>query len=349
MATSDYQSSAKLKAIEWGGMIHEDVMNKIFTLDPIPLPYTDAVGSGTADNEYTEWTERKLPVPTVGGWRVDGADTDKNEVTNGERLGNNCGIQDQEVQVTGRAQASGTIGYGNELAEQVRLAGQKIRRNVEANLLGNQGSQADNGDATPGIPAGLAAMLTQYDVGSGATGGGFASGSWTGITAGTAQALKYSDITGALEAAFLDNAAPSMLMTVPTLIAKLSDYMFTSGAPIATLQSNDADSVNPGGAATAVAAVNVLISNFGQTVTFVPNRLQQTYKDVSTTDDAAAVFLLDPSYCEISYLRGYRTSELAKAGDTDKRQMLVDFTQKTLNRDAGRVLLDLDPTAAVVD
>lgn len=343
------QTASKLKAVGYRGLIAEDVMSRIFSLDPIPLPFTDAIGTGTAKNDYTEWLERKLPAPSLGNWRVDGADTDKNQVTNGARLGNHCGIQDQEVQVSGRAQASDTIGYGDELAEQLRLSGQKIRRNVEANLLGKQASQASNTDTdTAGIPAGFAAMVKAYDNGSGFANTGFANGSWSGLTPGTAKALKYTHIKGALSACYSDNADPTILMSVPGVIEALSDFMFTSNAPIATLQ-RDTKSVGAGGAATAVGAVNVLISNFGQTITFTPNRLQQTYADATTptAKQVASVFLIDPEYADIAFLRGYRTLPLAKTGDADKRQMLVDFTLRVTNREAHRVIHDVDPTAAV--
>jgi hypothetical protein len=47
--------SADLKAASGGGLIREDVMNKIFDISRIPLPFTDLVGTGSATkNEYTE-------------------------------------------------------------------------------------------------------------------------------------------------------------------------------------------------------------------------------------------------------------------------------------------------------
>ncbi len=337
-------SSAALKSVASGGLIKEDVMNQIWDISKIPLPYTDMVGSDTADNSYTEWTTDALGDPALGGWVVDGADSDQNDVANGERLGNQCGILTKEVRVTTRAQNSNTIGFSNALSYQVMMRQRELRRNVEANLLGIQGSQADNGDATPGIPAGLAAMVTQYDTGTGATGGGFSSGSWTAITPGAAPtALTEADLRDALQEAWTGGADPSVVMSVPAVIRALSTYMFTSSAQIATLTK---DTKGETSAATALGAVNSFITDFGIVVDFVPNRIQQPY-DVAGTDDGCAVFLLDPSYIRISYLHGYRVEPLAKTGLSDKRMMAVDFTQKVLNPDAHRVLLDIDHTAAV--
>lgn len=333
-------SSAALKAVESGGLIREDVMNQIWDISRIPLPYTDLVGTDTCDNSYTEWTEDKLGDPELGGWVVDGADSDQNDVAHGERLGNQCGILRKEVRVTTRANASDTIGYSNALSYQVMMRQRELRRNVEANALGNQGSQADDGDTTPGIPAGLAAMITQFDTGSGATGGGFATGAWTAITPGTATALTEEMIRDACQAAWEGGADPSVIMSVPGVIRALSEYMFTDSARIATLTAE----TNQNGPATAMGSVNTFLTDFGVTVDMVPNRIQRSYTAGTT---AAAVFILDPAYARLSYLHGYRTEPLAKTGLSEKRMMAVDYTQKALNRDAHRVLLDIDPNAAV--
>ncbi len=336
-------SSAALKAVPFGGLIKEDVMNQIWDISRIPLPFTDLVGSDSCDNSYSEWTEDKLGDPVLGGWVVDGADSDQNDVAHGERLGNQCGILRKEVRVTTRANASDTIGYSNALSYQVMMRQRELRRNSEANMLGNQGSQADDGDTTPGIPAGLAAMVTQYDTGSGATGGGFSNGAWTGITAGTRTALTELMVRDACQAAWEGGANPSVFMSVPSVIRRLSEYMFSDSARIATLTAE----TNQNGPATAMGSVNVFLTDFGVTLDMVPNRIQRTYKDVSTTNDAAACYVLDPAYARQSFLHGYRTEPLAKTGLSEKRMMAVDFTLKCLNRDAHRVLLDINPETAV--
>lgn len=341
-ATAQYLSSADLKAVDDGGLIREDVMDRIWDISKIPLPFTDLVGSDTCDNAYFEWTTDKLADPEIGGWVVDGADSDQNDSATGTRMGNHCGILSKEVQVTGRARASDTIGRGDELSYQVMKRQQELRRNVEANALGIQGSQEDDGDATPGIPAGLAAMVTQFDTGSGATGGGFASKVWTEVTPGTATPLTETMVRDGLQAAYEDGADPSVLMSVPGVIRKLSEYMFTSSSRIATL-TRETVGVSNGGAATAVGSVNVFITDFGQTVTFKDNRIQRTYAGGAN----AALFLLDPAYVSMTFLRGYRVMPLAKTGDADKRQMLVDWSLRVGNPDAHRVLLDIDPTADV--
>ena len=102
-------SSAAYKAVAFGGLINEDVMQKIWDISKIPLPFTDMVGSDKASNSYTEWTTDKLGDPAIGGWIIDGADASGDDTAHGERMGNQCGILDKQVIVTERAQSSDLI------------------------------------------------------------------------------------------------------------------------------------------------------------------------------------------------------------------------------------------------
>lgn len=345
-ATAQYLSAADLKAVEEGGLIREDVMEQIWDISRIPLPFTDLVGNDSCDNPFTEWTTDRLGSPELGGWAVDGADSDQNDSATGARIGNHTGILRKEVQVTGRARASNTIGRGDELSYQVMMRQRELRRNTEANALGIQGSQEDDGDATPGIPAGLAAMLQLFDTGSGAVQGAYTGKNWPGLTPGAAPVpLTETMVRDAAQEAWEGGADVSVLMSVPGVIRHLSEYMFTSSSRIATL-TRETQGVGKGGAATAVGSVNVFITDFGVTLDFLPNRIQQPY-DAAGTGDAAAVFLLDPAFQRLSFLRGYRVEPLAKTGDADKRMMLVDWTLKVLNPESGRVLADIDPDAPV--
>lgn len=338
----DYLQAADLKNVDFQGLINEDVMQQIWDISPIPLPFTDAVGSDSASNPYTEWTTDKLGDPTLGGWVVDGSDSDQNDSATGARIGNHCGILTKEVQVSHRARSVDTIGRSDELAYQVMMRQQELRRNVEANALGIQGSTTAT-DTVAGVPAGLAAMVTKFDAPG--TGGVFANGSWSAYAPGASRGLTETMVRDACQAAWEDGADPSLLMSVPSVIRALSEYMFTSSARIATLQRD-----SQGDMGQALGTVNVFITDFGVTLEFVPNRLQQVYADATpvTPKNVASVFILDPAYARMSFLEGYRVDPLAKSGLSEKRLMSVDFTVKVLNPDAHRVIPDIDPTVAVV-
>jgi hypothetical protein len=152
-------------------------------------------------------------------------------------------------------------------------------------------------------------------------------------------------VRDACQDAWTSGADPQLLMSVPGIIRSLSEYMFTSSARIASLTR---ETKGEDTAATALGAVNVFITDFGVTLEFVPNRLQKTYTSNTPVKQVGQVFILDPAYARLSFLRGYMTEELAKTGLSVKQLMSVDFTVKVLNQDAHRAIPDIDPTIAVV-
>ncbi len=95
-------------SVDFNGTIREDVMDQIWDISDFPLPFTDLVGSSTAENHYHEWVEDELDDPVVGGWVADGADSDQDDSKLGLRLGNNTGILTKEVKVS--CPSSGILG-----------------------------------------------------------------------------------------------------------------------------------------------------------------------------------------------------------------------------------------------
>lgn len=341
MANADNWSGAKLKGVAFGGLIREDVMNQIWDISNIPLPFTDQISSDSSSNSYTEWTTDKLAAPDINNAVIDGSDATGNNAKGGARVGNQCQISVKNVVVTDRAGAEDTIGRANELAYQVMERQKELRRDREAIYLTQQASQADNGDDTPGKLGGFFAWLTT-NVSRGATGanGGFSNGVVAAPTPGTPRALSETMIRDVAQSVYQQGGNPSLLMSTPTLIRKLSEYMFTSSARIATMTSDVGQSP---GAKIAQGSVNVFVTDFGVTLEMVANRLQPV-----VTGDVVNVGIIDPEYVRETFLQGYQTKELAKTGLTEKRLMSVDGSLKVLNEAAHGVIADITQTAAVV-
>ena len=79
-----------------------------------------------------------------------------------------------------------------------------------------------------------------------------------------------------------------------------------------------------------VAAIDVYVSDFGEHKV-VPNRFQRT-RDV---------YVLSPDMWCVSYLRDFRQHELSKTGDSEKRQLLVEWTLAGKNQSGNGVIADL--------
>jgi hypothetical protein len=347
MSTANLDS-ADLKAVTAGGLIREDVMNKIFDISKIPLPFTDMVGSTTAKNEYIEWTTDELAAPNTANAVVDGSDATGNDTVTGHRVGNHHQISQKVVRVSYRADASDVIGRTQELAYQLMRRQQELRRDVEAIALLNQASVADNGNSVAGKAGGLPSWIeTSYEtVGTGATAG--AAGGFnlsTKLTvaatdATTAGALTEAKLRSTIQSVYEEGGDVSVMMTVPSIISAFSKYMLSSGAAVAPIRSNVPNSQQE--AASALGAVNVFITDFG-TIRAIPNRLQPTYSSGARAD----VFILDPAYLSLCYLKGYQTDILAKTGLAENRQMSVDWSLIVHTEKAHGIIRDVSTTAAM--
>jgi hypothetical protein len=340
MATTNLDSN-DLKTVTRGGLIREDVMNKIWDMSSIPLPFTDLIGSSTHNNSYCEWTNDKLAAPDITNANVDGSDASGNNTVTGFRVGNHSQICDKVVRVSVRADASNTIGRAKELAYQISRRQQELRRDVEAIALLNQASVADDGNTTAGKVGGLPSWLASHN--QGGTAGGFAPG--TGLTvarvATAARAITETMIRTAVQSVYQDGADSSVLMTTPGVVAQISQYMFSSSARIATLMSD----VEGSAKATALGAINVFVTDFG-TLKIMSNRLQQQHVDSGSTQ-CSDVFILDPYYLELSYIGGYKTQDLNVTGLANNKQMYVDWSLKVLNEAAQAIIGDINPLLAM--
>ena len=342
MATGNIDSF-DLKSIAKGGVINEDVMQKIFDISKIPLPFTDLVGSSTHKNERFDWVVDELRAPNLDNARVDGADAGAASEAGGARVGNHSQISDEVIAVSYRADASDTIGRTRELAYRITRGNQQIRRDVEAIALNNQASVAGT-DTVAGVTGGLPSWIETTVLGAdgsdqtaNAGGHNMTTGLTEKVTVGAATGLSFQAVKDAIQGVYEQGGEVTHLMSNPGVIGHLSSYMFDNEARVATLTSDQGAPANS--KATALSSVNVLVSDFG-TIKLVPNRLQPLDENGN-----AIAFLLDPEYVALSYLEGYRTDTLAKTGLAEKRQISVDWGLRVHTEKAHGMIINIDPDA----
>ena len=342
---ADEWSSADLKALTLGGLINEDVMAKIWDISRIPLPFSDIIGRDTHDNSYTEWTQDSLAAVDLTNAVVDGADATTADAAGGGRVGNHSQISEKGVSVTQRAQHSATIGRSNELSYQIKMRQQELLRDIEAIMLSEQASIADNGSSVAGKSGSFSAWLTtttSNGASAGADGGFNTSTSVVDAPNGGdlraySETLLKARVLGAYEA----NGNVTHLMSTPTLIQRLNTFLLTSSANIATPTANvtGTSPVNM----VAQNAVNVYATDFNTVLIIEPNRLQQPI-----TGAEVNVFYIDPSKVALSFLEGVNVKPLGKDGLSDKRQMSADWTLKVYDEAAHAVDRGINAATAVI-
>ncbi len=341
---ADEWSSADLKALTAGGLISEDVMGKIWDISRIPLPFSDIIGRDTHNNSYTEWTQDSLGAVDLTNAVIDGADATPTDAAGGGRVGNHSQISEKGVSVTQRAQHSNVIGRSNELSYQVMMRQQELLRDIEAIMLNQQASIADNGSSVAGKSGAFSSWLeTTTSNGSTGSDGGFnTSTSVVDVPdGGNIRAFSETLLKASVLGAYEENGNVTHLMSTPTLVQRLNTFLLTSSANIAAPTAN-VTGTSPV-KQVAQGAVNVYATDFNTVLIIEPNRLQQPI-----TGAEVDVFYIDPTKVALSFLEGVNVKPLGKDGLADKRQMSADWTLKVYDEAAHAVDRGINAATAVV-
>jgi hypothetical protein len=341
MSTANLDS-ADLKNSSGGGSVREDVMKRVWQVDNIPLPFTDRIKSGTADQEYTEWTIKELAAVDLNNAVVDGADVTGNNTKTGIRQGNHCQESIKVVRVSDRAVASDTIIYDNELAGQLADRQKEEKRDIEGISLSQQASVADDGNTIAGKSAGLGAWLIT-NISAGATGAhpGFQAGTKlvTAPTPGTKRALTEALLDSVTLSVYNNGGDEDNRLAVmmrPPVKTLISDYAYGNTAKIAALQRQVS-----GEQGQAIGSIDMWRTDFGY-LELVPNRLQPVTAAATST-----VFFINFDYVELAFLHGIYVKPLATTGLAENRLIAADWTLKVLNEKAHGAVFDVDEAAVM--
>ena len=302
----------------------EDLTDVIYNISPTDTPFMSSVGKTKATAVYHEWQTDALAAAVGNNAAVEGADATSLTVTPTARVGNRTQISTKTVQIAGTQESVDKAGRKSEKAYQLAKASSELKRDMEKTLLSNNVAAAGN-SSTARTLGGLQAWLgTNAVLGSGGAAG---SGGTTARTSGTDAAFTEAMLKSAVKQAFVQGGNPTVLMVTPTQKQVVSGF-----AGIAA-QRYEAPSNK---ASTIIGAADVYLSDFG-TVSVVPNR----FMTADSGDGGEVAFVLDPEYAAVAYLRPFQTNELAKTGDSEKTQLLVEYTLEVKNEKAHAIIADL--------
>ena len=300
----------------------EDLTDVIYNISPTDTPFMSSVGKTKATAVYHEWQTDSLADASTANAVVEGADASSATLAPTTRVGNRTQISQKTIQIAGTLESVDKAGRKSEKAYQLSKASSELKRDMEKILLSNQA--AVTGDASTARKLGsLQAWLETNYVGAGTAG----SDGTTARVSGTDAAFTETMLKSAVKQAFVQGGNPSVLMVTPTQKQVVSGF-----AGIAE-QRYQAPSNAP---TTIVGAADVYLSDFG-TLSVVPNRFMTADSD----DNGEVAFVLDPEYAAVAYLRPFQTNELAKTGDSEKTQLLVEYTLEVKNEKAHAIIADL--------
>ena len=301
----------------------EDLSDVIYNISPTDTPIMSSIGKSKATGVYHEWQTDSLAAATTSNALVEGADASAADLSPTSRIGNYTQIVGKTVQISGTLESVDKAGRKSEKAYQLAKASAEMKRDIEAIITANQGQAVGTSNSTARKMGSLLSYIkTNTNKGSGTTAG--ADPTTIGVstrTDGTTRTFTETMLKDVVAKVFTSGGTPSALFVSPALKQVVSGFT--------GLAANRYNST-PSGQATILAGADLYQSDFG-VLQIVPNRFMRTR-------DA---LVLDPEYAALAYLRPFQTNELAKAGDSDKTQILAELTLEVKNEAAHGGIFDL--------
>lgn len=295
----------------------EDLSNIIYDVSPTETPFLSSISKSKATSTKHEWQTDSLTAAVASNAVIEGDDATTDSTTASTRVFNYTQISDKVPRVTGTQESVNSAGRRSEMAYQMERRMKELKRDCETMLLDNGAYVAGN-DSTARQCAGLQAYVTSStSVASDAT-----AAAGTGADAhtdGTARALTENLVEDALAQAWDAGGNPTM-----GLLNSFQKRKFTSFSGNSTRfdKGEDKKLVN---------SVDVYIDPLGSEITLSADRFVPT--DV--------IYFVDPEYAAFSTLRDFMSHNLAKTGDTLRKQILVEATLEVKNEKAHAGVYDL--------
>lgn len=294
----------------------EDLTNIIYDVTPTDTPVMSALPRVKATAVKHEWQTDSLAAASAANAVIEGDDATTDASTATTRLDNRCQIMDKVAQVTGTQEAVSKAGRKSEMAYQMEKRMKELKRDIEAAICDNGAYVAGN-DTTARELAGIPAWLTT-NTSFGATGADPVTIGSTARTDGTQRAFTEDLLKAVLQDCFTNGGNPTMAVVGAFNKRKASEF---TGSATRMDKSEDKK---------LYAAIDVYVSDFGE-IKFVPDRFSR----------ARDCLLIDPEYAALAYLRPFETVDLAKTGDTTRKQILVELTLEMRNEAAHGGVFDL--------
>lgn len=304
--------------------IREDLSDIIYRVAPDETPFTNNIGTGTASGTFHEWQTEDLAAASDSNAVLEGDDATLDAANIPVRIGNRCQISDKTAVVSGTNDAVNKAGRRTEMARQVMLKGMELARDIEKQMLSNKPSIA-GAAGTARQSAGMESwIVTNASRGATGSGGGFSGGVVAAPTDGTLRNFTEALLKTAHALAFASGGKPNQLY-----MDGLLKQTFSGFAGIAQIRKD----VPGNGPAVIVGAADVYQGDFGK-LSAIPHAYGMRNR---------TVLGVDPNRARKAILRPMRNWELAKSGDTEKRQMLEEYTLQVDNEKAHFVVADVQP------
>jgi hypothetical protein len=292
----------------------EDLSNIIYNISPMQTPFMSSIGKRSIKNVVFDWQTEVLASPVATG-ELEGFELSRSAAVGTTRVSNVAMISKRDATVSGSQEASDPAGKRSEMAHQLAIMSKALKRDMEEALC-QKGAKTTGNASTARVTGGFESWITSNDSrgsGGASTGGGAAP------TDGTQRALSETLLKDVLELCFQNGGEPSLAICGPHNKQVISGFTGRSQAR----QMIDANTVE--------ASVSIYSSDFGELKIVPSNRSRER-----------SLLLVDPEYAKVSYLRDFKTVDIATIGDAVTKMIVVEYGLEVSNEAAHGVVADLN-------
>lgn len=264
-----------------------DVEDIIYDISPSDVPFTSSIGTSTATQTLHQWQQYELAAVSSNAL-VEGADAGTASHDQTEMKTASTQIFGKVVQTSGTSEATEQYGRSSELAFALSKKGSELKRDIEHAFVGAlQAGTAGN--------ASTARQLTsaQNQINAATT-----------STAGSPRTFTETLLLGVLQNVYTAGGNPNQVQVTPNHSVTVAGFAASAG------RERDF-----GTGTKIVNNVDLYVSPFGQ-CSIVANRFLQS----------ATCLVLDTEYWSRAVLRPMQTINLARSGDSEKKQLLTELT-----------------------
>ena len=293
----------------------EDLSDVIYNVAPWETPLMSKMPNNKATGTLHEWQTDSLAAVDSTPWEIEGDDATTDAATATVRLTNYCGISDKVARVTGTQRAVDLAGRADEMNYQIVKRGRELKKDIETAIFANNIKVAGN-DTTAREVAGIETWIdTNTSAGAGGSDGSLGA---TARTDGTQRAFTESLLLDVHQAAWTNGGNPD------TCYVGAFNKRVASGFTGVATKFKDVDDKK------IIASADVYVSDFGE-MNIVPSRHARS----------RTAYLIDHQMLAFSTLRNMETIDLAKTGDSERKQLLCEWTIECRNEAAHGLVADL--------
>ena len=295
----------------------EDLSDVIYDISPTETPFLSSIPRTKASGTKHEWQKDALAAASSTNFVLEGDAATIDATTATTRVFNYCAISDKTARVTGTQEAVNSAGRRSEMAYQMEKRMKELKNDVEKIILENNAYVAGNTTTARECAGAQAWIVTNQSVAGDATP---ATGDGSDAhTDGTARAIQESFVETVLGNAWNSGGNPTL-----AILGKAQKQAFASF-------SGNATRTHDGQTKKITNTIDIYIDPLGNEVRLVPDRFCP----------ADVVYFFDTENVAFSTLRDFQSADIARTGDSQAKQLLVEYTLEMRNEAAHGIITDL--------